>query len=99
MSAPGASEGARPPRGDVAHLRRLDARGDVLVPGRPGEPVAVLRGGELVGRDAVLLRATVAVGVVEPEPVGERGVPDLEGVADLDGGHHAGALGGDARAA
>ena len=34
-------------------LQGLDARGDVLVPRRAGEPVAVLRRGQLVRRDAV----------------------------------------------
>ena len=46
---------ARPAVAQAALAQRLDPRTHVLVVRRPGEPVAVLRGGQLVGRDAVHL--------------------------------------------
>jgi hypothetical protein len=59
----------------------LEARRDVLVPGRTDERIAILERGELVGGDA----GGAAVAVGEAEAVGQRDVAALHRGRDLDG--------------
>ena len=61
----------------------------VLVPRGAGEPVAVLRRGQLVRRHAVEHAAAVVIGVGEAEPVRQRHVAGQQRVGDLDRGFDA----------